>query len=71
MALPTENALAFYRLEKAVRKKHKPLRVYFQDEARFSRMDNPTHCWAPRPSCLRSAPIFWVLFARATEIRFP
>lgn len=24
------------------------LRVYFQDEARFGRMDNPAYCWAPR-----------------------
>lgn len=26
----------------------RPLRVYFQDEARFGRMDNPAYCWAPR-----------------------
>jgi transposase len=23
------------------------MRVYFQDEARFGRMDNPAYCWAP------------------------
>ena len=25
----------------------RPLRVYFQDEARFGRMQNPVSCWAP------------------------
>ena len=31
----------------------RPLRLYFQDEARFGRMQNPVRCWAPegfRPS---------------------
>ena len=26
----------------------RPLKVYFQDEARFGRMRNPVRCWAPR-----------------------
>ena len=26
----------------------RPLRVYFQDEARFGRMQNPVSCWAPK-----------------------
>lgn len=26
----------------------RPLRVYFEDEARFGRMQNPVRCWAPK-----------------------
>lgn len=25
----------------------RPLKVFFQDEARFGRMSNPVHCWVP------------------------
>ena len=28
---------------------HRPVRVMFQDEARFGRMVRPKRCWAPRP----------------------
>jgi hypothetical protein len=28
---------------------HRPVRVLFQDEARFGRMVRPTRCWAPAP----------------------
>ena len=32
----------------------RPLKVYFQDEARFGRMQNPASCWVPhRPIALR------------------
>ncbi len=30
-------------------KKGRPLRVMFQDEARFGRVSRPRACWAPRP----------------------
>jgi transposase len=30
-------------------KTHRPLRLMFQDEARFGRMSDPRSCWAPAP----------------------
>lgn len=39
--------------ESFVKEDKRPLRVYFQDEARFGRMQNSVSCWAPegfRPS---------------------
>jgi hypothetical protein len=33
----------------AAARKEKPLRVMFQDEARFGRMGTPRACWAPKP----------------------